>query len=181
MPKLRKVDGAWRSVAARYRKVAGQWRKVVDSYRKVDGIWVNIFSSMYVQMFVNNPNPDIFDVGISYDINTNAYYAYIHAKERAEDLVEVGIRIGNLPQNSKVQFKIATYDGIAEFSTVRITSGGAFVSNYSFDGTGYTRTYTNISNDLVISLHMQGNNFGDGKKNFKLSSLSINDVLLPAT
>lgn len=179
MPKMRKVAGAWRSVVARYRKVDGQWRRVKESYRKIDGRWVEIFSSMYAQMYVINPNPDIFDAGISYDIATNTYTAYIYAKENTDDLVEVGIRVGNIPQNSNVGIKLTAYDGVQQNSSVFVSSGNNLLGAYAPNVAGATYTIANISNDVALFIRMEGKYLGYTKKNFKLSNFTINDVPAP--
>ena len=180
MPKLRKVAGAWRDTAARYRKVDGQWRRVKESYRKIDGRWVKIFSSIYAQMYIINPNPDNFDAGISYDSATDTYTAHLYAKENTDDLAEVGIRVGNIPANSTVGIKLTAFDGVVENNSVQFYGNGKLLSSYGYNTLGASYTIQAVNNDLVLCIQLKGKYLGYTKKNFKLSNFTINGAPVPA-
>ena len=179
MPKMRKIDGSWRTVADRYRKVDGQWRKVKESYRKVDGIWVKTFSQVYLQPYVINPDPDLSDAGVYFDSAAGAYRAYIYGRPNHSSTVEVGIRIGNIPADSKVSVELATYDGITNIVAVTMYSNGEYLGYRQATKTVAYTTQRDISDELILKIQFAGTNTDVTKMNFVLSDVKINDESIP--
>lgn len=179
MPKMRKIDGAWRTVAARYRKVDGQWRRVKESYRKVDGIWVKTLSQVYLQPYVINPNPDLSDAGVYFDIDTGSYRGYIYGRPSHSSTVEVGIRIGNIPADSKVMVELATYDGITNNVAISMYSNGEYLGHRVATKTVTYTTYREVSGEFIMKIQFAGTNTDVTKMNFVLYDVQINDVSIP--
>ena len=181
MPKMRKVDGAWRTVADRYRKVNGQWRKVIDSYRKVNGLWVKVFSQVYLQTIVNNPAPQSSDAGVYFDSASSSYRAYIYGRPSTSGTVEVGIRIANIPANSEVSVRLALYDNIPNSFTVTFYSGGTYLGYWQANRTASYSTYKNVTGELTMYIRFVSSNTSVDKMNFALSDVKINGASIPMT
>lgn len=179
MPKMRKVAGEWRTVADRYRKVDGVWRKVKESYRKVDGLWVKTFSQVYLQPYVINPAPDLSDAGVYYDADAGSYRAYIYGRPNHSSTVEVGIKIGNIPEKSKVSVELATYDGITNIVAVTMYSNGEYLGYRQATKTVAYTTQRDISDELILKIQFAGTNTDVTKMNFVLSDVKINDESIP--
>ncbi len=179
MPKMRKIDGAWRPVADRYRKVDGQWRKVKESYRKIDGIWVKTFSQVYLQPYVINPDPDLSDAGVYFDSAAGSYRAYIYGRPNHSSTVEVGIRIGNIPADSKVSVELATYDGLTNIVAVTMYSNGEYLGYRQATKTVAYTTQRDVSGELILKIQFAGTNTDVTKMNFVLSDVKINDESIP--
>ena len=179
MPKMRKIDGAWRTVADRYRKVDGVWRKVKDSYRKIDGVWVKTFGGIYLQPYVINPDPDLSDAGVYFDSEAGAYRAYIYGRPNHSSTVEVGIRIGNIPDDSKVEVELATYDGITNIVAVTMYSNGEYLGYRQATKTVAYTTIRDVSGEFVLKIQFSGTNTDVTKMNFVLSNVQINDEFIP--
>lgn len=179
MPKMRKIDGAWRPVADRYRKVDGQWRKVKESYRKIDGIWVKTFSQVYLQPYVINPDPDLSDAGVYFDSAAGSYRAYIYGRPNHSSTVEVGIRIGNIPADSKVSVELATYDGLTNIVAIVLYANGEYIGvRQATKSIAYT-TQRNVSGEFSMAIRFSGTNTDVTKMNFVLSDVKINDESIP--
>lgn len=179
MPKMRKVDGVWRTVADRYRKVDGQWRKVKESYRKIDGIWVKTFGGVYLQPYVINPDPDLSDAGVYFDTEAGVYRAYIYGRPQYSNTVEVGIRIGNIPENSKVEVELATYDGLTDIVPVVLSVNGEYSGVRQATKTVAYTTMRDVSGEFSMAIRFSGTNTDVTKMNFVLSNVQINDEFIP--
>lgn len=179
MPKMRKVGGAWRSVAARYRKIGGQWRRVKESYRKVAGIWVKTFESTYLETYVINPDPANSNAGVYYDAAVGAYRAYIYGRPNGSSVVEVGIRIGNIPRNSEIRLELATYDGITNTVNVVLDSNGSSLGwiPVTKDATYFVKQ--NVNAPFTLKIVFNADNTNVTNANFVLSDVKINNVSIP--
>lgn len=174
MPKMRKIAGAWHTVVDRYRKVDGVWRKVVDSYRKIDGVWVKIFGQAFLQPIVNNPAPQSSDAGVYFDSASSTYRAYIYGRPSTSGTVEAGIKIANIPANSEVSMRLATYDSIPTGFTATFYSGSTYLGYWQANRTAAYTTYKNVTGELTIYLHFVSSNTSVDKMNFALSDVKIN-------
>ena len=179
MPKMRKVAGAWRTVADRYRKVNGQWRKVANSYRKVNGVWVKTFGGVYLQPYVINPDPDLSDAGVYFDSEAGAYRAYIYGRPQYSNTVEVGIRIGNIPADSKISVELATYDGLTDIVPVVLYVNGEYKGVRQATKTIAYTTMRDVSGEFSMAIRFSGTNTDVTKMNFVLSDVQINDESIP--
>ena len=179
MPKLRKVDGAWRTVVARYRKIAGQHRRVKESYRKVDGVWVKTFGQglMYIQPIVNNPDPQLSDAGVHYDDASRSWKAYIYGKPSSKNTVEVGVQILNIPTDSTVSLELEKYDGISNDVSIRLYSSGIYAGVINLGSTKAYYTRQNVSRDLILYLRIDADSVS--RVNYALSDVKINGVSIP--
>lgn len=179
MPKMRKIGGEWRTVADRYRKVDGQWRRVVNSYRKINGLWVKVFGQPYLQPYVINPDPDLSDAGVYFDSASGSYRAYIYGRPNHSSTVEVGIRIGHIPADSKVSVELATYDSITNMVSITMYSNGEYLGyRQATKSVAYT-TQRNVSGELILKIQFAGTNTDVTKMNFVLSDVKINDESIP--
>ena len=179
MPKMRKIGGEWHPVTARYRKVDGQWRRVVNSYRKINGLWVKVFGQPYLQPYVINPDPDLSDAGVYFDSATGSYRAYIYGRPNHSSTVEVGIRIGNIPENSKVEVELATYDGLTNIVAIVLYANGEYIGVRQATKTIAYTTQRNVSGEFSMAIRFSGTNTDVTKMNFVLSDVQINDESIP--
>ena len=179
MPKLRKVDGAWRSVSARYKKVDGQWRRVKESYRKVDGIWVKTFGSesIYIQPIINNPVPHLTEAGSYFDYETRSWRVYINGRPSSGNIVDVSLKIMNIPSNSRVSLALATYDGLTGPVTVNVSSNGTTAGSFQITNSVATYQRQSISSDLSMIIRLSATSAE--RINLALYDVKINDVPIP--
>ena len=176
MPKLRKVDGAWRNVGARYRKVNGKWCRVIDSYRKVNGMWVKIFGHTFIAPYIKSSDPKL-DVGAYYDEEDKAWEAYINGIPTA-GTVQVGIQIQNIPANSTIRVRIAKADMLDNLSGVGFYSNGKRLSGHGLSNTAVYFTEDNVSNEFIILLEKNVDS-DIVLTNFALYEVRINGSIMP--
>lgn len=143
MPKLRKVGGAWRKVAERYRKVAGQWRPVKESYKKVDGVWRLVYQSLpsHITTFFENATTGASNV--EWHSDGGFLRIYMNGASNGTDAVKCGIRITNIPANTRVILNMggqatnysAHVSYHAEYNgRVQLTSNSLDLREYFFAG-----------------------------------------------
>ena len=178
MPKLRKVDGAWRNVAARYRKIAGQWRRVKESYRKVDGVWVKIFGHTFISPIVRNPDPQNSDANVYFDEATQSWKSYITGNPSAGNTVEVGLHIHNIPAKSRVSVKVAKYDNLGGSVVIGFYSNGVLLSGYGISVTPTEKTLADVSDELSLIINLAAGS-DRSQVNFALYEVTINGEVLP--
>ena len=175
MPKMRKVGGAWRTVADRYIKVNGQWRVVVESYRKVDGIWRKVSNDIYMHPYIINHDPALYDAGVYFDVATSSYRAYFKTESNQASDIGVGVRLGNLPEKSKISFELRLFEEMTGSATVTLYSNGTLIGTVGASQTVEVYTRYNISDELIFMIHHTGTTLKNSV-NFAISKVRVNDV-----
>lgn len=178
MPKLRKVDGAWRDVSDRYRKVDGQWRKVVESYTKVDGIWIKSFGTPYIQPIIRNPDPQKSSAGVFFDDATQSWRAYIEGKPSEGYTVEAGIIIKGIPPDSILRLRLAKYSGVSGEVRMAVSSGAINHDLFTITNDKLYYSFFEISNELTVVTRLTGTG-SERQANFALYEILLNYVSLP--
>ena len=145
MPKMRKVAGAWRTVADRYRKVNGQWRKVVTSYRKINGVWVKVFGKTYLRTFVENADKTTGVAQIVWDATNNALVATVNGTPNAGATVRVGVIVDNVPANTTVQIQRRTEASTEILNRVVFTSNGVEIGALTGNNPKNYNRFQNVS------------------------------------
>lgn len=180
MPKLRKVAGAWRDVAARHRKVDGQWRRVKESYRKVDGRWVKTMSLPYIEPYIYNTDSGRVNAGTYFDSSTGSYRAYIENQPWTLDGVDVGFKIKGLPENAEINITLSTYEGNDRTTAVSFFTAAYQLGAYNVPSSPINTTYQNINGgEFLMIIRYNNMSTHTGMMNFALHSVKINGVPMP--
>jgi len=175
MPKLRKINGAWRSVADRYRKVNGVWHKVLFSYKKIDGVWKMVFGSrteMFSTFAENNPNFH-GSLGTDWVSTDNKYRVWVNGNIYGADKMILGLVIDNIPAGSTVTLDWTGYKNYVQHSQIIVDSGETVFLTQHETFERRTDTFYNVSGSMRVYINFAlGSPVGDVY--FDLFGVSIN-------
>ena len=175
MPKLRKIAGAWRSVADRYRKVDGVWRKVLFSYRKIDGVWKMVFGSRteMVSTFAED-NPNFHgSLGTDWDATANKYRVWVNGNIYGAQSMILGLIVDNIPAGSTVALDWSGAKNYVEHMQIMVDTGDTVLLTQSETFARRTDTFNNVSGSMRVYIKFS---LGSpvGEVSFDLFGLSIN-------
>ena len=175
MPKMRKIDGVWRSVADRYRKIDGTWRKVLFSYRKVDGVWKLVFGSRteMVSTFAED-NPNFHGgYGTDWDSVANKYRVWVNGNIYGAQTMLLGLVIDNIPEGSSVTLDWSGSKNYIEHMQIMVDSNDTVLLTQQETFERRTDTFDNVSGSMRVYIKFSlGSPVGD--VSFDLFGLSIN-------
>lgn len=175
MPKLRKINGAWRSVADRYRKVDGVWRKVLFSYKKIDGVWKMVFGSrteMFSTFAENNPNFH-GSLGTDWVSTDNKYRVWVNGNIYGAQSMILGLIVDNIPAGSTVALDWSGSKNYVEHMQIIVDSNDTVLLTQHEAFARRIDTFDNVSGSMRVYIKFA---LGSpvGEVSFDLFSLSIN-------